>query len=338
MLRSTKAIIIARTLEIVIGLYFIAGVAPKALDIDKFVVQMSAYKVLQSPESMFYSALFTLFVETALGVALVLALRNRGLTVAVMQGMLVVFSGLITYAWIVHGLEDCGCFPILKMSPQASLVKNTLIFAAGFYMFAVFQLPELSQWRKQVSERKGIGVFFSIKDRNKNIAAVIKGMTALFAAAMVVFYAWHDMDQSAFAYKNSEEKTVSFGQFDLYLPEGHFNLNEGVYLAPVMSMSCDECMEKVPELNDLFLSESMPPMVALCYEDKPGDLDEFRAITMPLFPLYSLGDRALLYYALVGQDSFRFCIVKEGQLVSAWDGQVPSQEEILAIIQEKQAS
>ncbi|HOV60399.1 MAG TPA: hypothetical protein PK349_04970, partial [Candidatus Hydrogenedentes bacterium] len=98
----------ARALEILIGLYLVVGALPKGLNINHFAVQMSAYKVLPDPSWLPPAALATLLLEMFLGMSMLLGLRFRGLVLALYQGMLVFFSGLILYAWLVHGLEDCG--------------------------------------------------------------------------------------------------------------------------------------------------------------------------------------------------------------------------------------
>jgi hypothetical protein len=98
-------------------------------------------------------------------------------------------------------------------------------------------------------------------------------------------------------------------------------------------MSCDECMANVPDLNNLWSMAGMPPIVALCYEDNPGDLEIFRGNTQPVFPMYSLENRAMLYHSLIGEDSFRLSLVQEGKLKAFWDGHVPEYQEIMEAIE-----
>ena len=61
-------------------------------------------------------------------------------------------------------------------------------------------------------------------------------------------------------------------------------------------------------------------------------MEVFRGLTDPIFPMYSLGDRAMLYYKLIGEDSFRLSLVHDGTAIKWWDGHVPTYE---AIIQAK---
>lgn len=103
-------------------------------------------------------------------------------------------------------------------------------------------------------------------------------------------------------------------------------------MVPVMSTSCPECKEKVPELNELFLVPELPPMIAICYEDTEGDLETFKALTGPIFPTYSIGDRALLYFRLIDKDPFRFVLVRNGIPLGVWDGYVPLPDEIMLVM------
>ncbi len=325
MQKKSKSYLVARGLEIYIGLYFIAGAIPKALDIDKFAVQLSAYKVIESPFWLMASALFTLFVEMALGIALLLKLRLKGLTLVALQGLLIFFTALILYAWRVHGLEDCGCFPVFRMPPEVSMVKNILMFLAGCYMGWRFFFVPLYK-----SDVAAPAFILPPRARAPLRGTIKTGLTAA-VACIAVAHAWQAMDRSVFANGHADERGL-FAQFDLYLEEGHFNLGEGLYLVPIISMTCAECLEKSPHLNDLVMLPDVPPMVALCYEDQPGDMESFRAMVMPQFALHSLGNRTLMYYTLIGEEPFRLSLVQNGNQIYAWDGYVPEYSELLEVL------
>jgi len=324
MKRYAKLHICARILEVLMGVYFLVGALPKGLDIDKFAVQIAAYKVMQSPNLLLATALFTLFVEVALGISMVVGLRLKGLTILAMQGMLVFFAVLILYAWRMYGLEDCGCFPFFKMSPPVSLAKNGVLIASGIFILWVRIKGNRAINKEENSESK------SKKENASTVVTVAaKFLVAAILASAATAYAYFDIDWSSFKSTENDTNSISYAQFELYLPEGYFNLGSGLYLVPIMSMTCDECMGMVPEINELWQMPDMPPMVALCYEDVPGKMDTFRGDTQPVFPMYSLGDRAMLYYALIDEDSFRLSLVHDGKLVKAWDGHVPPYEEIM---------
>lgn len=329
---QNKSYYIARFLEIAIGVYFIAGALPKIFDVDKFTIQMAAYKVIESPAWLEPAVLFTVFLEICLGMFLILQVRLKGLTIIVLQGLISVFTVLIVYAWRVHGLEDCGCFPVFKMSPPVSIAKNVFIVAAGVFIF----------WRLILTEygiEKGFRLFLTTllsKEILRNAFARRKLAAFLFSVVLGLassVYACKTMDKEALVNRTADDAPV-FKQFELFMNEGYFNLGEGVYLVPIMSASCPECKAKVPELNDLFVNPDLPQMVALCYEEVPGELDEFRALTAPIFPVHSLGDRSLLYFSLIEKEPFRLVLVEDGRAVASWDGFVPDAEIILDALQQ----
>ena len=327
MTKQSKFHIVARILELCIGIYFVVGALPKGLDIDKFAVQIAAYHVINTPNMLLLTALFTLFVEVGLGIAMIAGLRLKGLTILIMQAMLVFFAVLIIYAWRVYGLEDCGCFPFIKMSPQMSLIKNAVLISSGlFILWVTFRVPVTRANTEEANKRsRGVGAALLIP--------CLKILVAVVLASAATAYAYQDIDWQSFVIDDTEENNISYAQFELFLPEGYFNLGEGIYLVAVMSMSCDECMANVPDLNALWGMAGVPPIVALCYEDFPGDMEIFRGNTQPVFPMHSLENRAMLYYSLIGDDSFRLSLIQDGKLKDFWDGHVPEYQEIMEAIE-----
>jgi len=322
MSKHRKLILTARVVEFLVGAYLILGALPKGLDIDKFAVQIAAYKVISDPNLLLSSALFTLFVEVSLGFSMVMGLRMKGAVILVMQGMLIFFAILITYSWIRYGLEDCGCFPFFKMSPEVSLIKNAFLIAAGIFILWVRRRKFSDEVVRQEGMSKQVLPIFA-----KVCAVVLCGSVA-------TAYAYQDIAWEAFKPPPKGETQSPYAQFILYLPEGYFNLGDGVYLVAVMSMTCDECMANVPKMNDLLAMPDMPVLVALCYEDVPGDMEKFRGYTGPAFPMHSLGDNAMLYYSLIGADSFRLSLVQDGTALKWWDGRVPTYDEIIQAMSE----
>jgi hypothetical protein len=311
---------IARACEFITGLVFVVGAVPKAMDINRFSVQMSAYHVITDKALLPWFALATLFAEMALGVALLLGLRLRGLTVLALELMLAVFTGLILYAWLVHGLEDCGCFPLIKMSPPVSIAKNVVLFLLGLVVWQVLV-------RRSGPDGTGTAATpTGAPPQGRGVA--VRFVLAFVVAAAAVGYAAPRVEHIAQAgpaanQGNGGGAGLDYGQFVFDTDMGSYALGKGVYLVPILSMTCEDCMGKVPLLNELMSQPGMPPMVALCYEDKAGDLDNFRNQAQPLFPLHALGDQPLLYFNLRGEDPFRLTLVRDGRALMHWDGKVP---------------
>ncbi len=330
MMNTTVKRFLARGCELVIGLFFVVGAVPKALDINRFSVQMSAYHVVTDKAYLPWFALFTLSAEMALGVAMLLGLRLRGLTVLCLELMLTVFTVLIVYAWLVHGLEDCGCFPLVKMTPPVSIAKNVLLFLLGCVSWQVLV-------RKPAASTVETALTDEVTEKPFSWrGAALRFVIAFAAAAGAVGYAAPRVEQIAtappVATANGETAGIDYSQFVFMTDMGSFDLGKGTYLVPILSMTCDECKSHVPELNELMSQPDMLPMVALCYEDAPGDLDKFRAETQPLFPLHVLGNQPLLYFNLRGDGHFRMSLVRDGRALKHFDDKVPTAEEVTATL------
>lgn len=298
--RSQKFSVIAgRAAELLLAVVFLAGAVLKAIDVDLFVVQISYYHVVERQFLLTVSALGTLWIETALGIALLLRLRLRGLTFAAVLGILAVFTGLIAYAWAFYDLKDCGCFGAIEMSPRVSIAKNVfLVLCCGAAWWGC---------RRAVAP-KGLHPLVSV---------AVKMLACVVAAAAVVAYAYSNMEIV------DNDTPRPFAQFVFEADGVQWDLGQGEYFVPVLSMVCEDCMASVTTINDLALESDFPPIVALCYEDNKGDLEAFRQTTGAVFPLYSLGDRVRTFYELVDPEPPRFYLIRDGASLQYWDEKPP---------------
>ena len=292
---------ITRAIEIVLGSVFLVGAVLKAMDINLFAVQIKFYGVLASPFWITVAAIGVLWIETGFGFALLVGLRFRKLVLTGALSLLVVFTGLILYGWFFHGLKDCGCFGPVEMSPLVSVLKN---IALALMVLAVWFGSPL------VADR-------SIR-RTYRVCAVI----ALLASSVSAYAFWH-LEPPI----NNERP---FAQF-VFEEEGMpWDLGAGEYLVVMLSMSCEHCKSSIPALNEIAQKTGLPALVALCYEEKAGELETFREETEPLFPLYSLGNRVRLFFSLIGSEPPRLIYVKDGQQMLYWDMTIPAPNDLLA--------
>lgn len=298
----------ARPLEFFLGIIFITGALLKAADINLFSVQIAAYGVITSKSLQPIVALITLTVETGLGCFMLLGFRGRKFTFAVLGALLAVFTALILYGWLFHNLKDCGCFGKLAIGPKTSIAKNILFAAMG-----------LAAWRG-----------FSMGERSHPAArrtAFQLLVTAIVLSATCAYAAFDMLSENA---KPPNQTGGPFAQFVFDLPEGHFDLGHGTYFVAMLSMSCEHCIAESPKLNDFMLLPEMPPVVALCLEETPGEMEEYKLQVQPAFPMYSIGDRVRLFFNLIGQEPPRFTLVRDGFPIQSWDETLPPYEELIA--------
>ncbi len=282
-----------------LAIVFLAGAMFKAMDINLFTIQIRAYGLFRDPFLLAVSALGTLAVETALGMALLIGFRLRGLTHAAVSALLLVFSALILYGWIYHDLADCGCFGPIELSPQRSLAKNALFFI----------LVILAYWgrpREAATATPWTGTR-------------LQYMVCLIPVVGLVAYAVADLDRVVPA----GEEDRPFAQFVFEADGAAYDLGVGEHLVALYNATCEDCMASVNALNALAMEPEFPPIVALCWEPVPDSLEEFRLITEPYFPIYSLGDRSNTFFSLVGDHPPRFHYVRDGKTVKYWDDNVP---------------
>ncbi|HPO14838.1 MAG TPA: hypothetical protein PLI09_15460 [Candidatus Hydrogenedentes bacterium] len=294
---------LSRPSEAIVGVVFLAGAFLKAMNFTTFTIQIFAYGVITDKSLLPTIGYCTLTLEMLLGCSMLFGIRWRWITYAVLEALLLVFTSLILYGWMFSNLRDCGCFGPLEMSPGISIGKNAVLMVLG----------GLAWLGGSAKETSGSYVYALI-------------VSTLALTGSVVFLA-HSTLEKIPTTESGQNKPV-FAQFVFDLPEGHFDLGKGDYLVVMLSMSCEECMGEVPELNTMLEYPDLPPLVALCYEENMGDLDTFRSMSGPQFPMYSMGNRPLLYFNLIDKDTFRLYFVRNGQPVKFWDGHPPEYEEL----------
>ena len=304
----------ARPIEIALGIFFIlsallkSGLLINGSNMDLFVRQIVGYGVLEARPLLEGAALFTLTVEMLLGAALLLALRQGMLSFAVMQALLVGFTGLILYGWIFHDLEDCGCLGAIKMTPAQSILKNLVLMALGAVAWVGFA-------------RQGEAA------RKQPSLAIQRALVALVVTAATVLYANNDLKNTAQLLAKAQ-KDGPYTKYVFDTPEGSFDLGKGAHIVAVLNMECDHCMEAVPGINALAADPNVPPVVALCYEPTEDSMEIFRAMTSPEFPMYSMGNNFDKFMLLLANSPPQIDYVVDGRQIHYWEEHAPTSAEL----------
>lgn len=285
---------LVRFIEILIGIVFVAAAALKAIDLHAFAVQIQYYGVISDPSLVRYAALTSVGVETIFGVLLLVGIRARGLAYVANLLLLLVFTGLVGYAWAYHGLKDCGCFgKLIPLGPLETTLKNVALMALLFWA-----------WRR--AKRFDYGVNAPVS----NTAEMVRSMSALGALAVVAFCIVY-ADNSPFFHPPKVDKEHPFAQFQVETPEGEvLDLGKGEYFVAMMSTTCDDCVAAVDPLNEIYVSQSTPPLLALMLGSEET-LKEFDALTTPTFPRRLIDD--IQFLSLIGKEPPRFYIIQDGK-------------------------
>lgn len=255
----------ARYIEILLGLFFFVSAGLKAMNVDGFGVAISAYGVIKEPSLVRIVAYGSLGIETALGAAFIAGWRWKFLSFIGSVLLMVVFSGLIAYAWLVNGLEDCGCFgDYVKMRPPQSLSKNAVL--VGVTAFAGFGL------------RNSIDPAFSPGMKARRIAFIGSLAVVLIGA---VSNARLPTGPAVVVSDDAAEKDMAF---QITVGDTNVDLGSGEHLVVFLNTECEHCIASVPGLNAINSDETLPVMIALMLGDE-NRLDDFIIETGPEFAL-----------------------------------------------------
>lgn len=284
---------IGRGLEILLGAFFLASAAFKALDLSSFAAQVSYYGLFEAMPLLKAAATGTVVLEGVVAVLLMSGIRLRGITHAVTAALLLAFSGLVAYAWAFEGLEECGCFgKIVATGPLATLVKNAVLLA----------LTGAVSWLTRVAPEAG--------RRGATFPAAVTVLAIAVLAGCVVAG-----DNTGF-FGGAVETKGPFAGFNVETGSGTLSLAEGRYLVAMLSATCDHCAEAVEPLNEVALDPDAPPVVALMLGDDDA-IAEFGAYTGALFPLARVDD--LTFMTLLGKEPPRFYVVENGRPLGHMD-------------------
>ncbi|MBO2522715.1 MAG: hypothetical protein CW336_02505 [Bacteroidetes bacterium] len=114
-------------ISIILGCIFLLSGFGKLAGVDAFESLIESYGF---PHLAFLAPVVIL-MEVLLGLLLILNYRKK--TMGIISGiMLIIFTVFYSYAYIAHGITDCGCFgnnPILKSSPIFSYIRNAIMIA-----------------------------------------------------------------------------------------------------------------------------------------------------------------------------------------------------------------
>jgi len=325
--------ITARPVELLLGAFFVFTALLKVQHPALFAVQIHEYHVLENKALLGPAALFFITLEIALGAAMLVGLRPRTLVLAVVQLVLLAFTGLILYAWAFHGLKDCGCMGELRMSPGVSTAKNLGLMACTAWAWLGFR-------------RQDSGPAAAFQALDAGVATLLVAAAALGTSYLELYAGMPGVKpprEQAQGQGADPVETASparpFAKFEFEDETGQqYHLGRGTYLVALLSATCEHCMASVPTLNEYTLRpDVLPPLLGLCYEPEPGTVDEFRITTGALFPTFSLGNDFLTFVTYIDREPPRLSFVRNGVAVRSWDGTMPDAADLIAWVEQEKA-
>jgi hypothetical protein len=307
----------ARGLEIAIGLFFLVTAGMKAIDINWFAASIKMYNVV--PDSGFVpSAYITLISETLIGAGLVAGIRLRGLVQGYAVALTLVFTGLIIYAWKVHGLEDCGCFGKgVPIGPEESIAKNAALI--GLILWSWWAL------RDEIS----------IGGRAAEAGPIAQLVAIVGLTAVVGIWAYGNFFKEADPEivkqpENSDDKIT----FEFTTNNKNYDLSTGDYLLVFLNTTCEHCIASMPVLNIISDADELPEMVGLM-QGTSDDLDDFILETEPRFTTQLID--VMQFTKLVPNAPPWLVYVKDGVVLKEWEWdeipEMPDVDEVKAAVE-----
>ncbi len=313
----TPRVYIGRAAEVVVGLVYLIAAILKAQNINLFIGQILAYQIFTSTFALTAVAFSALFLETFLGLSMVLGSPWRKQVLAVSAAMLLFFTGLIAYAWQVHGLEDCGCFGAVSFTPPMAIAKNVVFLA----------LTGVA-WYGLIGRGEGDGMSYRVVRRALPVLLAV----ALCALIVPQLGASGPPDTTPVGENSTAAPAGLFGGYQVTTEYGDFDLGKGEYLVAMLSMTCEDCMASVPQVNEYTYESALPQVVALCLEPEEGSIDTFQALTAPTFPMYSIGNNMLAWSKICEGLPPRLCLVRDGVVIASWNEVLPDYETLLGAV------
>jgi hypothetical protein len=296
-------ILVPRLLAGALGLFFVAASLSKAVDVELFVRQIKAYGIISDTILVALTAWGLIALECTLGVGLVVFYRPK-LFLGIAAGLLIFFWALTSWAWWTGATENCGCFGgWMDRTPGEEAIENVVLLLATFF---AARRPGHLKW--QPSRLRAWAV----------VVAAVVGLALPVASGFPTLKAKPS---------ESAEVKTELSQLALHGPQV-VDLTQGTHLVVLMSTDCLHCREAIFDLNELALIPDLPPIVALCTDDE-FQCEVFVEEFQPGFPIGCVTDS--LFFELLGDGNVpRILLLREGQVLHAWDDVVPEEDMIRA--------
>ena len=295
----------ARLLAVFMGLVFLLAAIFKSTDVVLFAQQIKAYNIISGYPLLIFMAWTVILLEMLIGMALVFAYRIKT-TILAAAFLLLIFIGANIWASLTGATSDCGCFGSwLKRSPEVSVLENIIFMVVLFLSWVWYGRYE--------SNKKHIGIY----------AVIAAGLAGIILPFLFGF------SLSSVFQSHKETNYLNFAELRI---NDHkvVDLTKGDFLLVLMDTECGHCRDLMLGLNDLAGIREMPSIIALCINEKEqiiGYLEEFH----PQFPIYRIMEKD--FWPLLGESELpRIILVKDQQIIRAWNGIAPDEDEIKRLL------
>lgn len=219
-------------LKVLLGLVFVVSAVLKVYDMDRFEIYVYSYHFF-SLNFSFLAARAVVIFELVLGIGLMANVCHRLLWWCSVS-MLVSYTLLLIYAFILGRTDNCHCFgDILRLDPKQSLVKNGILLLLFLLVYKVDERKKTFRW-------------------------LIIGLSVLASTVGVFVASPPDNLTSAYA----PEQNLQIALFDAMLDEAPFDtmqLRQGRQVVCFFSTGCEYCQMAARKLTLMQQFYCFPP-------------------------------------------------------------------------------
>jgi hypothetical protein len=301
---------VARSIEVVIGAVLLAAGLLKAYQPLDFIEQITDYRLIAAPALVKVIAWLMIAVECMLGAALIVGYRRR-IMIPATAILFLIFLAAVGWAWATGATADCGCFGSwVERTPAQAFLEDVLLL-----------LATCAAWLLTRYE--------PARFRSLRLGAVTM---ALMAGLIVTALASNSQRQSSDPARRLEAQSEQQHPFQtLAISDLSADVSQGFYLIALLDTGCDHCQASVPALNQLMARlDGAPPLVALC-PNQAADVVGFQQKFGAQFPIGRISRDDFVRLFERGKPPRTF-LLRNGAVVKIWDGQVPSEADIMALI------
>ena len=286
-----------------LGAVILAAGLIKAVNPQGFATEIADYKVVVNPILVGLIAYALVIVECGLGSALLVNLKSK-LALSLTTLLLLVFLGVVGWAWWTGATADCGCFGPWKRTPGEAFAEDVGLLAAAMWAWWGYRYAtEATNTAKLVVVGAALAAAITIP----SVAGFVRLAGVEPGAAGAV-------GQETF--KTIEVKDLSV------------SLATGEHLVFLMSTKCEHCQASVPAVNALAADPRVPKLVAIAMEDRV-ERGLFREDYKAEFPIGEISQSTLI--SLLKEKFPRVFLVRDGRVAAVWDEKIPTAEEVLAV-------
>jgi len=310
MLQSTAY----RTIVFVLGGILLAAAVVKGIDLQQFALQIRQYGILPEIAGLNHGAAwFMVVVEAVIGAALLLNWRPK-LMLAAFGSLMLLFIAALVWAIVQGGVADCGCFgPAAQRSPQEALVED-----------AVLLLMAVAAWRLRPE-----GIYFRKPLKTWAVAVV-----CVLAMSLPLTVEKGITDQSSAALEQGESGP---GIVLESLSGERIDLTTGTFLLALMSTDCAHCSESVPLLNQIVAEVDDAISICGVTANEQAEVDRFIEDNFAFYPVLNVDAQS--FTSLMSDAPLpQFLLIRDGQILSRWQGEVPQMSALMAVAAKAQGA